>query len=279
MRSVICALALLALPTSALADDFNILRGTVPTTNWGGLYGGVQGGYSSSNMNFSNGVGPLVANILRSSSLSNDVSDWAVLGTASNGTTSYGGFIGYNTVWDDAVLGFEVNYNRVRFEGISTSSISRIFTDNTAAPPNTTYQYDVTVAGSSSIRMTDIATLRARAGWSVGQFLPYAFGGFAIGRADVAQSASVTGTRTDTVTNPVTGSTSTSAPGPVDLPGAQTNAQQGEFAYGWVAGLGMDVALFSHAFARAEWEYVGFAPINGIRVNSNSIRGGVGLKF
>src|ERR1700721_4832787 len=83
MRSVICALALLTLATSAFAGDFDILRGSQPTTHWGGVYGGIQGGYSSSAMDFSGGVGPLVADILRSSNLSNDVSDWAVLGTIS----------------------------------------------------------------------------------------------------------------------------------------------------------------------------------------------------
>ena len=279
MHSVVYALALLALPTSAFAGDFDILRGTVPTYHWGGFYGGVQGGYSSSDMDFSGGVGPLVADVLRSSSLANDVSDWAVLGTLSANKVNYGGFVGYNTEWEDVIIGFEANYNRPSLSGASSSSISRIFIDNTAAPPNTSYQYAMTVTGSSSLHMTDVATFRVRAGWEAGRFLPYAFGGLAIGRADVAQTASVSGTRTATVTNPVDGSTTTGAPVAVDLPGPQTNAQQGMFTYGFAAGVGMDVALLPNVFARAEWEYVGFAPIDGTKANINSIRGGAGIKF
>jgi len=298
MRRLLVALGLMGLLSPAFAADYElpILRGSVPTLpvsstptsyvvgppnppyHWGGVYGGGQGGYSSSAINFANGVGPLVGNILRSSSLANDVSDWAVLGSSSTASASYGGFVGYNTEWEDVVLGLEVNYNRVSLTSVAKDSITRSFTDNTSAPPNTTYQYDITVTGSSSIHMTDVATFRARAGWDVGQFLPYAFGGLALGRADVAQTASVSGTRTDTIQNPVSGTTITLPPIPVDLPGPQSDAQQGKFAYGFAAGLGMDVALSSNVFARAEWEYVSFA-INGMMVNTNTFRGGVGIKF
>jgi outer membrane immunogenic protein len=279
MRSVICALALLALPTSAFAGDFDILRGSQPTTHWGGVYGGIQGGYSSSAMDFSGGVGPLVADILRSSNLSNDVSDWAVLGTISTANTNYGGFVGYNFEYEDVIVGVEANYNRYSLTGESGSAISREFIDNSNAPPNTTYQYDVTVAGNSSIHISDIATFRLRAGWEAGCFLPYLFGGLAIGRADVAQTASVSGTRTDIVTNPVDGTTTTGLPGALALPGPQTNSQQGMIIYGWAAGLGVDYALLSNVFVRAEWEYVGFAPIDGTHLAINSARVGAGIKF
>jgi outer membrane immunogenic protein len=279
MRSVICALALLTLPTSAFAGDFDILRGSQPTTHWGGVYGGIQGGYSSSAMDFSGGVGPLVADILRSSNLANDVSDWAVLGTTSTASTNYGGFVGYNFEYEDVIVGVEANYNRFSLTSASSSSISREFIDNSNAPPNTTYQYDVTVAGSSSLHISDIATFRLRAGWEAGCFLPYLFGGLAVGRADVTQTASVSGTRTDIVTNPVDGTTTTGLPGTLVLPGPQTNSQQGMFAYGLAAGVGMDFALLQNVFVRAEWEYVGFSPIDGTHVAINTARVGAGIKF
>jgi outer membrane immunogenic protein len=279
MRSVICALALLAVPTSAMAGDFDILRGSEPTVHWGGIYGGVQAGYSSANMDFSGGVGPLVADAVRSSSLADDLTGWEVLGAMSTNSVNYGGFVGYNSEWEDVILGFEVNYNRPSLMGDSSSSISRIFVDNTAAPPNTTYQYDMTVSGSSSVHLTDVATFRARAGWEAGRFLPYIFGGLALGRADVLQVADVSGTRTAIVTDPVSGTTTTNSPTTVNLPGPQTNSQQGMFAYGFTAGIGADVALLQNVFARAEWEYVGFAPIDGTKLTINTVRGGVGVKF
>jgi outer membrane immunogenic protein len=279
MRSVICALALLAVPTGALAGDFDILRGSEPTVHWGGLYGGVQAGYSSAEMDFSGGAGPLIADALRSSSLGNDLAGWEVLGSMATDRVNYGGFVGYNMEWEEVILGLEVNYNHPLLTGSSSSSLSRAFIDNTGAPPNTTYQYAMTVTGNSSVRLTDIATFRARAGWEAGRFLPYAFAGLAVGRADVSQSATVSGTVTSTVTNPVTGTTTTSSPAAVNLPGPQSNTQQGMFAYGFTAGIGADVALLQNVFARAEWEYIGFSPIEGTKVSINSIRGGVGLKF
>jgi opacity protein-like surface antigen len=37
----------------------------------------------------------------------------------------------------------------------------------------------------------DFLSLRARAGWVLGNFLPYGFVGFALGRADIAVAANV----------------------------------------------------------------------------------------
>ena len=197
----------------------------------------------------------------------------------STASTTYGGFVGYNFEYEDLIIGVEANYNRYSLSSASSSSISREFIDNSNAPPNTTYQYDVTVAGSSSLHISDIATFRLRAGWEAGCFLPYIFGGLAVGRADVTQTASVSGTRTDIVTNPVDGTTTTGPPGTLILPGPQTNSQQGMFAYGLAAGVGMDFALLQNVFVRAEWEYVGFSPIDGTHVAINTARVGAGIKF
>ena len=51
------------------------------------------------------------------------------------------------------------------------------------------------------------------------------------------------------------------------------------FAYGFTAGLGIEVALMQNMFARAEWEFIEFPNISDIRVSVNSARVAVGLKF
>ena len=51
------------------------------------------------------------------------------------------------------------------------------------------------------------------------------------------------------------------------------------FAYGLAAGLGVDFALLQNVFVRAEWEYVGFSPIDGTHVAINTARVGAGIKF
>jgi outer membrane immunogenic protein len=270
---------MLGLAQSAFAADLDdALRGsTAPTYHWGGVYVGGQVGYSSAEVNFGNGVGSLIGFILRSSTLQGDVSDWTVLGQSSTASSSLGGFIGYNVEWEQVIVGLELNYNRVSVLKTASDSLSRSFIDNTLAPPSHTYTYTMTVAGSSSVHLTDVMTLRARTGWEAGQFLPYAFGGVAVGRADVSRAASVSGSYTDTDSS--VQPSVTTGPFAVALPGPQTDAQNGMFAYGFAAGLGVDVALLQNVFVRGEWEYVGFAPIKGMSVSMNSLRGAAGLKF
>src|ERR1700722_18231692 len=81
MRSVVCALALLTLPTSAFAGDFDILRGTVPTYRWSGFYAGGDFGYSAANVDFGQAAGPDIANMLRNSAIEQDqqISQWPLL--------------------------------------------------------------------------------------------------------------------------------------------------------------------------------------------------------
>ena len=45
--------------------------------------------------------------------------------------------------------------------------------------------------GNASLQIKDVVTFRGRAGWATGDFMPYMFGGLAVGRVDVARSATV----------------------------------------------------------------------------------------
>jgi opacity protein-like surface antigen len=191
------------------------------------------------------------------------ISQWPVLSSSSssgdaNGA-SFGGFIGYNYEWEDVITGLELNYNH--FLSLSTStngSVQRTFNDSTNLPPGHDYNYTVNASAQSSLHMTDIATFRARAGWEAGSFLPYAFAGLAVGRADTSTSATVSGSYYDVPTvqpagtpqlgclpvygvSPVTG---TCPPQTLNVnPGTVGNFQNGAFAYGVATGLGMDIAV------------------------------------
>src|ERR1700730_10940062 len=252
MRWVLGAGVLLALAPSAFAQDFGILRGTQPTYHWGGFYGGVQGGYSSSTINFSKSAASEIGFILRQTTIEQDqqISQWAVLGDRNPTSASLGGFVGYNVEWEDVILGMELNYDRVSLSASTGSGLTRSFTDSNGLPAGHHYFYTVTVAAESSLHMTDIATFRARAGWEAGNFLPYAFAGLALGRADVTTAVSVAYTATDFVDS----STPPLVPLP-DLafgPTAQSNAQNGAVAYGFATGIGTDVALLPNVFVRGE---------------------------
>jgi len=152
MRRLLVALGLIGFVSPAFAADYALptLRGSdtyvpaPPAYRWAGFYGGVQIGYSISQMDFGDGLGSMVGDILRNSTLARDVSNWTVLGHSSTARTPFGGFVGYNFQWDETVFGLEGNYNHVSLTRSLADSVSRTFIDNTGAPPNTTYQYNVT---------------------------------------------------------------------------------------------------------------------------------------
>ncbi len=110
------------------------------------------------------------------------------LSKADTNGNSFGGFAGYNFQFEDAVLGFEVNYSRMSLNARRTDShITGHLCERCWGTPGHHFVYRfLTVDGSAAIRITDLMTLRARAGWAAGQFLPYAFVGFAVARADVS---------------------------------------------------------------------------------------------
>jgi len=297
MRWVICAVVVLAFAQSAFADDLDILRGTQtvgpPTfTNWSGFYFGGQIGYSSTNADFSNATVAPIAYDLRELGLENaftpSPSTWPVLGSAEDSRMAYGGFVGYNTQWEDLILGLEADYNQASFSLIAPNSpISRYIIPppnpptpcpfNVNLPASCGNTYLVNTSGSGSVTNLDYGTLRARAGWVFGNFLPYGFAGVALGRANIATSATVSGTQNP----PVTGTCAVASPPTCSSSNFfYTSSNTGwAFMYGFAVGGGMDIALTQNIFLRGEYEYVQFANVSGVAVAISSARVGAGIKF
>jgi outer membrane immunogenic protein len=147
--------------------------------------------------------------------------------TLSSDTTNgplFGAFLGYNVQWDQLVVGFDLAYKHPSFLDSSTAL--------------------------STFKLVDYATLRGRAGYAFGQFLPYAVLGIAVGRFNYG----------DTVLGTFTGKDSA-------------------FDAGFVAGLGVDWAVTPRMFLRAEWEYIAFASINRVTASTNTGLIGVGVRF
>src|SRR5580692_1735728 len=193
MRRVIYALLAFAFAPSAFADDLSWLTGAQPApmnvNGWAGIYIGGQVSYSSAGGDFGNTTQAPLAYQLRELALESEqqVSTWPVLGQANHSAAGFGGFVGYNTQFERLVLGVEANYDQANLSLIAPNSpISRL----TSAGGNT---YAVTVSGSGSVSDLNFGTLRARAGWALGNFLPYAFGGVAVGHADVNIAATAFG--------------------------------------------------------------------------------------
>jgi outer membrane immunogenic protein len=301
MRWVICAVVVLALTPPAFAQDADdILRGTdtvgpATFTKWSGFYFGGQMGFTGGNPNFQGTTQSPLAFALRDSVIEStyDPSEWQLLGSDSGTATSYGAFVGYNTQWQDLVLGGEINYSLTNTSFIAPSTpLARSFTIVDPVSQAETL-YNLTADASATLRLIDYASLRARAGWIVGtNFLPYAFGGFALGRADFTESTAIGGPTATTVPEIIptaNGGTTTFTPTPV-LPcnGTETcsvfsagsnNSANATLMYGVDVGAGIDVALMSNVFLRGEFEYVHFFPYNGIVVDIATARIGAGFKF
>jgi outer membrane immunogenic protein len=281
MRWVICAVVVLAFAPGALADDLNLLRGSQsvgPATfpNWSGFYFGAQADYSSESADFTKASQPLLASSLRNLTLEEDdhISLDQVLGKSSTRTQGYGGFVGYNTQWQDLVLGVEANYihGPATIVGTSTPLLDRVVTAGT----NT---YSVNVAATGTMDITDYGSLRARAGWLIGNnFMPYGFAGLALGYGGYSVSTLVYGQQ-DPQTPPVVPCNLVADPTCVDYAFNNSAGRNNVFLYGFSVGGGVDVALASNVFLRAEYEYMQFAEIANITAAISSVRVGVGFKF
>jgi opacity protein-like surface antigen len=268
--ALISAMLLTAVPHGgARAADWldDSLRGSFSPSSsvrWDGINLGVQAGLTSMDTDFGGSTGQQVAYILRNSTLENEAhpSSWTTLPHNITNSRNYGGFLGYSTQYDQLVLGVDAAYNRMSSaEAQASDSMTRIVTTSD------TVQHTVTIAAQSSMKLIDYATARVRAGYAFGQFLPYAFVGGAVGRFNY--------TNTSTVTDSQLLGGVTSDFGPVTQADSKNNAVVG----GFTAGLGMDVALLPNVFLRGEWEYVGFAPVNGIRSSINTGRVAIGMRF
>lgn len=284
MRWFLGAVVVLAVAPRAWAGDFDVLRGPEPTYHWGGFYGGVQGGYATGVANMGPAAGPDISFILRQTAIEQDqqISQWPVLnGDSHPQSSTYGAFLGYNFEWENIILGAEAGYDHVSLSATSDGGLTRNFTDSGNLPAGHHLYYTLTATGSANVSMSNIATFRARAGWEAGNYLPYLFGGLAVGRATVSSSATVAYSAVDfpdSETPPLTPLYTTADPllfGPVSQSTAATNV----FAYGADLGIGVDVALLSHVFVRGELEYIYFFPVDGVHLSVSSAKVGVGYKF
>jgi len=272
MRALgLAALGLVLAAQGVQAQD--ALRGSVIEPSpvvmpWSGFYAGGSLSSTFGNTNFTTGqTKPVIADILRLTTVEDEmnVSDWPIITNSSGArTTGYGGFIGFNTQWDEIVLGLDINYTRMKYVNDASGSMTRI------ATLSDDFQYTVTATANSHVEVHDLVTMRGRVGYTYGTFLPYLTAGVALARATQSTTA--------TVSYPAPTYVGTNVPAPT-LPGFSGTETQGRtnfLAYGWAVGGGIDMALLPNVFARAEYEYV---YLTNIATGLNTARVGVAVKF
>jgi len=276
MRRVIGCLALLCLVDVAVAADLDdmVIRGSdnwlpeSPTyARWDGLYGGGQIGYTSANTDLTNSSPAVNAlAVSAASALATGVpATFPAFGQQTSHDANYGFFFGYNWQFESVVLSTEFNYNHTSQQALQSGA----FPSRLSSPLVVNFNgvdYNVTVAGSASSHITDYMTLRGRAGYVIGNFMPYAMIGLAAARAETKQIATVSAVQT--------------VPPNATLGPFVATGTRSPFVYGYAAGIGVDMALMQHLFVRAEYEFVQFFPYSSGTVAAlNTFRLGAGLKF
>jgi opacity protein-like surface antigen len=267
LAAMMCGAAL----QGAQAADLPILRGSLwdapqaGPTNWEGVYVGGQGAYGSADMDFSGVNSAQTARLLANTVIENGmgVSNWPMaIGKSSQRNSAFGGFIGYNAQWDDAVLGVEFNYLHGEFNGSSSASVGRL---SSSALSDGNF-HEVTATSTGAMQITDMASLRGRAGWAVGSVMPYMFGGLALGNANITRAVTISDRW---------GPTPALGLGAVTL--AADDNLHNHLLIGYSAGLGIDMNLYAGLFLRAEWEYTRFT--GAVDTSINTVRAGLGYKF
>ena len=173
--------------------------------------------------------------------------NWLTLPEAHSNTTGFGAFAGYNSQWEDVVLSLEGNYIH---DGIRSVS------DRVGAYYNGDLSYHSLTHSNAIVKLSDFGSLRVRAGYAMGCFLPYVFAGMGFGSETVERNVSAT-------------------PAPMGTP-LSSNTKT-NLVYGYSGGAGIDVMLTAGFFLRAEYEYQRVT--SSIETNINSGRLGIGYKF
>ena len=251
MRRFLLAAMMFGAVSGAQAADMPFLRGgftdglTSSKVNWQGFYIGGQADYGSITSKLSPGIN----SDLESNFIAPPGQPYTrpTMATAHGVNGGYGGFAGYNSQWDDVVLGIEANYLHGGWRA-PTSSIGV-----TTAPDFSTL---ATMTSNASLSQTDFGSARLRAGYAVGCFLPYVYGGVGFGSQTVDRSV-------------------WASPPPVVVP--LSSETKTKLVYGYSFGAGVDVMLVAGLFLRAEYEYLRVS--SSIESNINSARVGVGYKF
>ena len=125
------------------------------------------------------------------------------------------------------------------------------------------------------MRITDYGAARFRAGWVVGNFLPYATLGVAVGRANITRSAHVFGHETRRPCDPRPAS-----PPATPFNFSTSEAKNAAFHL-WLVGRpsASTCMLMPNFFVRGEFEYIGFTEAQGIKADIGTARVGAGVKF
>src|ERR1700726_3480535 len=163
MRRLLLAAVMFGTAAGAHAADMpDFLRGSLsgapaPAVNWQGYYIGGQAGYGSSDENFNGSTSNIIAALIANNVIQEmGVAQWNLsLGKQSARNSGFGGFGGYNSQWDDVVVGLEASYLHGSFGGTATATEGPLIS---GAALSAGFFHTVTATSTSAISISDMAT-------------------------------------------------------------------------------------------------------------------------
>jgi outer membrane immunogenic protein len=287
MRWALLAMLSVGIASPALASDYDlpnvpVLRGSaqppVPLysvgpatfTRWSGFYVGGDFSFNNGTTDFSSATAPRIEYALQNTVVQQTFtpSQLQLLGNGAGNGFGGGAFLGYNTQWQDLVLGVEGNYMHTSINtAASTPSsfqIARQF-----SPPSGNVSGISLSRAAGSLSLSDYGEARVRAGYVLGNFLPYGFVGMAVGMGSYSISSHID----------LYCSSGIFAPECVGFPLDLNSSQSNALLWGYTVGAGLDWMLTPNFFLRGEFDFDQFAPISNIQLNLVSARIGGAFKF
>ncbi len=281
------ALLMAAMASPALASDYDlpyvpVLRGSVQPpaplysvgpatfTRWSGFYFGGDLSFNDGTTDFSSATAPRIEYALQNTVVQHifTPSQLCLLGNGAGNAFGGGAFLGYNTQWQDLVLGVEGNYTHTSVN-TAASTPSNFQMAREFNPPSGNVNSISLSKAAGSLSLTDYGEARVRAGYVLGNFLPYGFVGMVAGMGSYS-----IGSHIDLYCGTVVGATQCTG-FPLNLNSSQSNA----LLWGWTAGAGLDWMLTPNFFLRGEFDFDQFAPISNIQLNLVSGSIGRAVKF
>jgi outer membrane immunogenic protein len=271
---------LVALAHPAAAADMS-LRGSLPAyedtgPNWSGIYGGVHGGIGSMTADTQAMAQRESRRLLNGLYYLNPPSgtpapDFINVDPVRSSPVMFGVFAGYQQQYEDAVIGFEVDYTRVASGGGGSRSWTQPFSVLYAQTGYTdAFSQSTTVRAS----ITDYVTARLRGGWAYGRVMPYITGGLALVRGNTSVTYQAGASRIDTDATDAVDWTS-----PYGDIVNSTRSSNGTIGFGYVMGTGVEALLTNNIFARAEYQFLRVPSMGGVPLTLHTIRAGVGIKY
>jgi outer membrane immunogenic protein len=267
----------------ALASDYDlqnvpILRGSAQPpapvysvgpatfTRWSGFYVGGDVSFNNGTSDFSSATAPRIEYALQNTVVQQTFtpSQLSLLGKGAGSAFGGGAFLGYNTQWQDLVLGVEANYMHTSINTAAATPPSFQLAREFNPPSGNVTSISLSKA-AGSLTLSDFGEARFRAGYVLGNFLPYGFVGMAVGMGSYSVSSHID----------LYCGTFQCVGFPLDLNSSQSNA----LLWGYSVGAGLDWKLTPNFFLRGEFDFDQFAPVSNISLSLISGRIGGAFKF